>query len=844
MEEQQLPVHKESVIVASNKKHSWSKKERLALYIAGVFALVGIGFGGYTFYNQVILNAAGEDSLGSDVSVDLPQPNESAYFTVKNAIEQDIFITVKGDAAMANQVNSNYQNGDLAPGWRIEQTETPLDDASWKVVAQSKMTRNSEFHDQFQSTTNETDYPSHIALSSNLSDRSLYTNIPYTTLSDTELKDTKFLQPERTYYFRITKESDADGTQWAQQGNYVQVSTKAYNDYGFSVTNTTGTTALKFAWNGSSVQQSSLPNGVSASNLLIAKVKNVNDLYSHTTLDSDQQWDSSDNASLYIPGEDIQPSWYNSEKITAGTREATQAKDTVYYYALVAANGTTIGKVLSEPVPVSTFAATTKPLVSATLSPATLAADKANTLSVKVNNSDTSTGTYGEDVSFSLIGENGKLAGDLCYSASYGITDPITSVNYDPSKCKNVLPGSYSLRTLFTRSQPFPVLSQTIDSAVTFTKVDPNITATYKDASINYKKDVVINLKYTANSQFYNEAAYAKGTFKIVNLNTRKTIKTFSWNTYTGGIQTKITLKGVKKGTYNLAIVYNADMQQGVYQDKTINLPKLTVKPNITGSGSAKSPTKLQYSTVTKLESCSSEQAFASDGTYLYATCAKSSKKSKSSESSSRPTQIRKLTLSGSEVQRSDTYYEDVVGHANDATYNTKTGTLILNGWDEGNNDTKKLLLFNPNTLKLQKTASFKKGPGGDGLGGGNICYNPGKDQYFSMSRGGGSNDGGYIYDSNFMMLKKLVKKQQMVKDIGQQMGTGQGVECTQSYIYIVNSPTGWATSRILVYDWNAKVVGVYEVKGELENVTVTNGTLYGIINSTDTIIEITNVPV
>lgn len=251
----------------------------------------------------------------------------------------------------------------------------------------------------------------------------------------------------------------------------------------------------------------------------------------------------------------------------------------------------------------------------------------------------------------------------------------------------------------------------------------------------------------------------------------------------------------------------------------------------IGGSGSATSPTKLQYSAVTKLEDCSSEQAMASDETYLYLTCANSKK-------ANRPTHIRKLTLAGKEVKRSETFYRSLIGHANDMAYNSATDTLIVNGWDEGNNGNKKLLLFDPNTLKLKGTTSFKGGPGG-----GTLCYNSVKNQYFSMSRGSGGDEGGYLYDSNFKKIKLLISKEKMVSDLGQKMGTGQGVECTGAYIYVVNTDLATDKSRVLVYDWSGKVTGVYETKGELENVVIANGVLYGLFNYPDEVIKITNVP-
>lgn len=606
MEEQQHPVHEEPAIVASKKKHSWSKKEKLALYVAGVFALVGIGFGGYTFYNQVILNAAGEESLGSDVSIDLPPANESPYFTVKSVLEQDVNIVMKGDAMKTTEQGAQY-TGELAPGWRIEQTTTPLDDNSWGVVAQSfdfyDTARTAVFADGFDSySTDGTSPASHVRLQSNLLDRSFKPGylgtagskaLNLVTLDDTSNKSV--LQPGKTYYFRVSKQTTAaDSTSnapavWTPQGNYVQVTTKTYSDQGLTI-QSDNTTGIKFSWNASAEQQTSLADWNTS--LGILREANVNDIYSVNTRVSDvyyigQDWEGMTNGVLRIDPANLDVSSYNPYtwgSIQSGVIETTQKKDTGYYYALVAIRNSdeqTITAVLSEPKYVSTIAATPqKPLIAVSLSPNSLSADQAKNIAVTVKNSDSSTGSYYENVSSDLTDNNGESVGIGCGNSKFGVTDKTQVLTYklDLYGCSSVLPGNYIVHTHFSRYYPLPSLEQTVDTPVTLTKIDPKITASYANSSVKYKKDVVITISYTPNDNYDFLSAYASGTFKIVNLNTKKTIKTFSWDTYATGGKKKITLKGVKKGKYNLAIVYTADTKQGVYQDKTINLPKLTVK--------------------------------------------------------------------------------------------------------------------------------------------------------------------------------------------------------------------------------------------------------------------------
>ena len=594
MENQHTPVHDESVIVvASNKKHSWSKKERLALSIAAVFALVGIGLGGFTFYNQVIANAAGEESLGSDVVVDLPPANESPYFTVTNVLEQDVFITMKGDATRTTTISGaqpySYE-GDMANGWRLEQTATPLDESSWKVVAQEERSRLSVFYDGFSVYSNDPkNSANHVVLSSNLIDRGRRPQYMDTagsnafntvTLDDTT--NPEFLQPGKTYYFRASRASysaDKDGstvTTWSPQGNSVQVTTKQY-DLHFTVTNNNSTN-IKVSWSGFEKQPSSLADW---SNMLhLMRVGKISDVYSTDALPEDTKWDGEGNHRLWLESSgDFD--WPNLVTFTAGTKEFTQEKDTSYYYALVAVRNNYITHVLGEPILVSTLNSTDKPFISATVSPSVIPADNIKSAVLTFKNSDTSTGEYSAGQSSSIVDKSGQRVGSGCYNWNFDITSATQPVSYTldlpdyDEGCHNIKPGDYNIVTEFSRSRPSPITKQVLYTPITLSKIDPSFTANYTDSSVKKGKNVVINLTHTPSDMLLN--SWAEGTFKIMNLNTNKVVKTFSWNT-NSSLKKKITLKGVKKGTYNLALVYTADTKQGIYQDKTINLPKLTVK--------------------------------------------------------------------------------------------------------------------------------------------------------------------------------------------------------------------------------------------------------------------------
>jgi len=284
---------------------------------------------------------------------------------------------------------------------------------------------------------------------------------------------------------------------------------------------------------------------------------------------------------------------------TAGQKTITQDPNTVYYYALGIWDGNyndggVVYRLLSDTYVASTdTTASTTPIVNLSIAPRSVPANKLDTIKLTASLKDSCIETFGgcdwEIHNITRLNNYPNGASDrgiTAYSSSN--TDPSVTVSSDrrsitmsPLSSKiskntywnnvtDALPGSYTLGSTFVVNTD---AAQTVQTPITLTKVIPSLSATYKAATVKYKSNVVINIK---NAYPENYSVLPSGKIIVKNLNTKKTIKTISLSDY----QTSrtITLKGVKKGKYNLAIIFQADSKKGIFEDQTINLPKLTVK--------------------------------------------------------------------------------------------------------------------------------------------------------------------------------------------------------------------------------------------------------------------------
>lgn len=583
MEEHQAPVHEGPAIVASNKKHSWSKKERLALYVAGVFALVGIGFGGFTFYNQVILNAAGEDSLGSDVVVDLPAANESPYFKVLWVSQQDVGILPTGDAAAPNSPANEF-----AVGWKLEQSTNPVDENAWVTVVQPDDSYN-DSTTNCGSTSSDTNRVMLPIIASGL--RHIGQTGTNCTSLDKSLgyANPALMQPDTDYYYRAAKRivlTDANGTtsnNWEPQGNIVRVKTKTYPELQLNQDKN----QVVLSWTGASGYGSQ--NGFYE--FSIARTTNPAD-FATTVTDwrdnSNGQYESMPRVTYAI---DVNRP--ENTDFTAGQKTITQKANLTYYYALVIQDRHegTIYRIVSKVFPVTTGTTVSNvPIVNLSISPVSVPANKLDTIKLAASLRDTCNG-YGCDLDIDNTIVFKDVAGYTLYS---GMSASTTGYEKDKSIIASddnrsitmsaiasslspyswipadIAPGSYTLTSVFTVNRN---ASQTITTPVQLTKVTPNLSANFKASTVKYKTDIVINIK---NAYPENYSVLPTGKIIIKNLKTKKTIKEVTLADYQ--TSKKITLKGVKKGKYNLAVIFQADSKKGIFENQTINLPQLTVK--------------------------------------------------------------------------------------------------------------------------------------------------------------------------------------------------------------------------------------------------------------------------
>lgn len=561
-------------VVASNKTRSWSKKEKLALSIAGMFALVGIGLGGFTFYHQVIANAAGEDSLGSDVVVDLPAANESAYFKIKWTARQDIGIETLGEARLSSSSGTSSGNF-IASDWRIQQTSDPTDENSWFVVAYNDGKGDCGGTSTLQLPTNY----------------SMFTNAAKCGRPDKyTISEDKVFQAGHDYYFRAQKRTtaqDASGqsvVSWTTQGNTVQTRTLSYP----SATVTNDGNQVKLSWTGIDKNSAyDVPaNSDTTLRLAFVSTGKASDLS-----DSAKRWraggisSSDDNDGVIFKlGEEATKAIQNGY-LTPGTLIITQPKASTRYYAFVlykdvyenSAWKSVIQKVVSGPQVIATDTKDGGSLASVAISPLTVRADQLGTVKVTAT-LNAVPNQWSVDASLPLVYSlsSGKTYTQSQLGTAYKGESPYPSAyefglttGWLKPTTEDIVPGTY---TITTTVRNFPVVIQTIKTPITITKVPTNISATYKDATVSYKKNVVITIQnpYVANYTFV-----PSGKIKIVNLNTGKTLKTVDLDNKS--ISKKVTLKGVKKGTYKLAVVYTATTKPGIFEDKTINLPVLTI---------------------------------------------------------------------------------------------------------------------------------------------------------------------------------------------------------------------------------------------------------------------------
>ncbi|MFF1818162.1 hypothetical protein ACFVWG_12755 [Kribbella sp. NPDC058245] len=233
--------------------------------------------------------------------------------------------------------------------------------------------------------------------------------------------------------------------------------------------------------------------------------------------------------------------------------------------------------------------------------------------------------------------------------------------------------------------------------------------------------------------------------------------------------------------------------------------------PKVTGptlAGTAK-PTSAKYTAL---------NGGVTDGTYWYAVV---SEHAKSNGKLYDSTQLIKTKLYASSPTKVATFrlrsgnHTNLLGHGNDMAYNADTKRLLIPAWTndasvQASTQGRAVRVINPSTLAIEKTVLLPHTTTG-------LCYDAVKNRYV-----GGTLNQYYAYTSAFKQTAKSAKLAMP--------GTGQGIDCDQSYIYVITSPKGTQkTNKIFVYDWTFKLVRTYEHASgsESEHLTHQSGTYY-----------------
>ncbi|GAB2598522.1 InlB B-repeat-containing protein [Kribbella endophytica] len=233
--------------------------------------------------------------------------------------------------------------------------------------------------------------------------------------------------------------------------------------------------------------------------------------------------------------------------------------------------------------------------------------------------------------------------------------------------------------------------------------------------------------------------------------------------------------------------------------------------PKVTGptlAGTAK-PTSAKYTAL---------NGGVTDGTYWYSVV---SEHAKSGSKVYDSTQLIKTKLYAAKPTKIATFrirsghHTNLLGHGNDIAYNADTNRLLIPAWTnddsvQGETQARAVRIINPGTLAIEKTIRLPHTTTG-------LCYDAVNNRY-----AGGVLNQYYAYDSAFEETGKSAKLAMT--------GLGQGIDCDQSYVYVITSPKGaQKTNRIFVYDWSFKLVRTYEYASgsESEHLTHQHGTYY-----------------
>ncbi|MEU8227003.1 hypothetical protein [Kribbella sp. NPDC048915] len=207
------------------------------------------------------------------------------------------------------------------------------------------------------------------------------------------------------------------------------------------------------------------------------------------------------------------------------------------------------------------------------------------------------------------------------------------------------------------------------------------------------------------------------------------------------------------------------------------------------------------------------------DGTYWYTTVAEHAK---SGDKTYDSVQLLKTEMYASTPTKVATFrirsgnQTNLLGHGNDIAYNPDTKRLLIPAWTNDSsvqepNQSRLVRVINPDTLAIESTVTLAHTTT-------SLCYDKLSKRYVGSTLGQY-----YVYDSAFLETAKSPALTMT--------GTGQGIDCDESYVYVITSPKSGSqtTNRIFVYDWSFNLVRTYEhaSSSESEHLTHRSGTYY-----------------
>lgn len=530
-----LPDEQTSTTVVSEQKKTWSKKQKLLGGVGSFVALVAIGVGGFAIYSNVVSNAEGEASLGSNVTTN-EGTNESQYFRVVRTNQQQVWLAGKGEA----EQDQGSNNGMLAQGWMIQRSTAPDDETSWTGVAGG---------------FNGEGYYSQIG------------TLDKDSVESLDELNGALLAPSTTYYYRAVKRiinDDTNQPEWQPQGDVVSATTSAYPTISPKAMSGNQVT---IAWTGTKTESDII--GKQESGLI-----NLSGNLTYRIVRVDQAKNVKVAAGDIVGklNQDVLPrSYYDNQtsklQLDSGSVTIEQPVSSSYDYYMVLATSGSAGDRIVKVLNSFSYAANSEQgnLMYDATAPASISNIDAKNQKIKLTLKDgVDVGPNGS-LSYSVSSSDGlcRADGTLNASESRSFDIPLNSSSF--GSCEpNV--GNLGL----TITAKTDTLSQSSQLRTMVTAAAPaKITVKYLDSTVKYRKSVKIAI---TNPVGYHSTR-ALGTIRVRNLSTGKQVgSTQLVSTY----KQYITLGNVKPGKYKLSVEFTPNSASN-FTAKTIKLPLLTI---------------------------------------------------------------------------------------------------------------------------------------------------------------------------------------------------------------------------------------------------------------------------